>query len=125
MNSEGEPSEKPAFDLEERTALFGEAVIRFAKTIQCRPIGNMHKTIDFIGDLKSDGCFKWHTPSHGVQKCQKAFIFGVFMRFLWDGCENNSKKSCRHAIDQPDCPIRHQRWSKLLRGGRRRFQEGF
>jgi hypothetical protein len=48
---------------------------------QCRPIGNMHKTIDFIGDLKSDGCFKWHTPSHGVQKCQKAFIFGGFHAF--------------------------------------------
>jgi hypothetical protein len=48
---------------------------------QCRPIGNMHKTIDFIGDLKSDGCFKWHTPSHGVQKCQKAFIFGGFQAF--------------------------------------------
>jgi hypothetical protein len=55
--------------------------------IQCRPIGNMHKTIDFIGDLKSDGCFKWHTPSQGVQKCQKAFIFGGFQAFsmgrLW------------------------------------------
>ena len=49
--------------------------------IQCRPRGNMHKTIDFIGDLKSDGCFKWHTPSHGVQKCQKAFIFGGFQAF--------------------------------------------
>src|ERR1019366_3935989 len=49
--------------------------------VQCRPIGNMHKTIDFIGDLKSDGCFKWHTPSHGVQKCQKAFIFGGFQAF--------------------------------------------
>src|ERR1039458_6381815 len=61
----------------------------FVNSIQCRPIGNLHKTIDFIGDLKSDGCFKWHTPSHGVQKCQKAFIFGVFMRFLWDGCEFN------------------------------------
>jgi hypothetical protein len=41
----------------------------------------MHKTIDFIGDLKSDGCFKWHTPSHGVQKSQKAFIFGGFQAF--------------------------------------------
>jgi hypothetical protein len=51
------------------------------KPNQCRPIGNMHKTIDFIGDLKSDGCFKWHTPSHGVQKCQKAFIFGGFQAF--------------------------------------------
>src|ERR1019366_10393197 len=53
----------------------------FLKQIQCHPIGNMHKTIDFIGDLKSDGCFKWHTPSHGVQKCQKAFIFGGFHAF--------------------------------------------
>jgi len=31
--SNGEQSQKPAFDLEERTALFGEAVIHFAKTI--------------------------------------------------------------------------------------------
>src|ERR1017187_2128866 len=38
MNSEGEPSEKPAFDLEERTALFGEAVIRFAKIIPKNPV---------------------------------------------------------------------------------------
>ena len=38
MNSEGEPSEKLAFDLEERTALFGEAVIRFAKTIPKNPV---------------------------------------------------------------------------------------
>src|ERR1035441_9908108 len=63
----------------------------FFIVFQCRPIGNMHKTIDFIGDLKSDGCFKWHTPSHGVQKCQKAFIFGGFQAFsmgrlcLWFG----------------------------------------
>ena len=31
--SNGEQSQKPAFDLEERTALFVEAVIHFAKTI--------------------------------------------------------------------------------------------
>jgi four helix bundle protein len=31
--SNGEQPQKPAFDLEERTALFGEAVIHFAKTI--------------------------------------------------------------------------------------------
>jgi hypothetical protein len=63
--------------------LQGEApsIGSFAFFNQCRPIGNMHKTIDFIGDLKSDGCFKWHTPSHGVQKCQKAFIFGGFQAF--------------------------------------------
>jgi len=33
MSGDGEQSEKSAFDLEERTALFGEAVIRFAKKI--------------------------------------------------------------------------------------------
>jgi len=30
--------EKPAFDLEERTALFGEAVIQFAKRIPVNPV---------------------------------------------------------------------------------------
>jgi four helix bundle protein len=38
MSGDGEQSEKPAFDLEERTALFGEAVIQFAKTIPKNPV---------------------------------------------------------------------------------------
>ncbi|MGA3282974.1 MAG: four helix bundle protein [Verrucomicrobiota bacterium] len=36
--SGGEQSRKPGFDLEERTAAFGESVIRFAKTIPKNPI---------------------------------------------------------------------------------------
>src|ERR1039458_5082517 len=52
----------------------------------------MHKTIDFIGDLKSDGCFKWHTPSHGVQKCQKAFIVGGFQAFSMGRLCNKSTR---------------------------------
>jgi four helix bundle protein len=32
------PNDKPTFDLEERTAVFGEAVIRFAKTIPKNPV---------------------------------------------------------------------------------------
>jgi four helix bundle protein len=35
---DGEQMKKPAFDLEERTAQFGEAVIRFAKTISKNPV---------------------------------------------------------------------------------------
>jgi four helix bundle protein len=38
MSGDGEQSEKSAFDLEERTALFGEAVIRFAKKIPKNPV---------------------------------------------------------------------------------------
>ena len=38
MSDDGEQSEKSAFDLEERTALFGEAVIRFAKKISKNPV---------------------------------------------------------------------------------------
>jgi four helix bundle protein len=38
MSGDGEQSEKSAFDLEERTALFGEAVIRFAKKISKNPV---------------------------------------------------------------------------------------
>ena len=38
MSGDGEQSEKSAFDLEERTALFGEAVIRFAKNIPKNPV---------------------------------------------------------------------------------------
>jgi len=38
MSGEGEQSEKSAFDLEERTALFGEAVIQFAKKIPKNPV---------------------------------------------------------------------------------------
>jgi four helix bundle protein len=35
-----EPSDKPVYDLEERTARFGEAVIDFAKTIPQNPVTN-------------------------------------------------------------------------------------
>lgn len=31
-----------------------------------------------------------HTPSHSVQKCQKAFIFDAFMLFPWDGRDSAS-----------------------------------
>ena len=37
-DDKGEQPRKPGFDLEERTAVFGEAVIRFAKTIPKNPI---------------------------------------------------------------------------------------
>ena len=36
--SGGDQPQKPEFDLEERTAVFGEAVIRFAKTISKNPV---------------------------------------------------------------------------------------
>jgi four helix bundle protein len=35
-----EPDDKPVYDLEERTARFGEAVIDFAKTISQNPVTN-------------------------------------------------------------------------------------
>ena len=35
-----EPSDKPVYDLEERTARFGEAVIDFAKTMPQNPVTN-------------------------------------------------------------------------------------
>jgi four helix bundle protein len=38
MSGDGEQPEKSAFDLEERTALFGEAVIQFAKKIPKNPV---------------------------------------------------------------------------------------
>jgi four helix bundle protein len=37
-NSNGENGDRPAFDLEERTAAFGETVIRFARTIPKNPV---------------------------------------------------------------------------------------
>ena len=37
-NPNGGKEGRPAFDLEERTALFGEAVLRFAKTIPRNPV---------------------------------------------------------------------------------------
>ena len=37
---EGENARKPVFDLEERTARFGEAIIRFAKKIPLSPVNN-------------------------------------------------------------------------------------
>jgi four helix bundle protein len=38
--NDGEASSKPVFDLEERTARFGEAVIRFAKRIPRSPVND-------------------------------------------------------------------------------------
>jgi four helix bundle protein len=35
-----EPAQKPVYDLEERTAKFGEAIIRFAKKIPQNPVNN-------------------------------------------------------------------------------------
>jgi len=37
---EGDSAAKPTFDLEERTAKFGESIIRFAKTIPFSPVNN-------------------------------------------------------------------------------------
>lgn len=37
-NPNGQNGRRPVFDLEERTAVFGEAVIRFAKTIPKNPV---------------------------------------------------------------------------------------
>ena len=51
------------------------------KKIQCCPVENMLKTIDFIGDLKTGGCFNRHTPSHRTRSCQKALIFDGFHAF--------------------------------------------
>src|ERR1035438_4803492 len=44
------PNDKPTFDLEERTAVFGEAVIRFAKTIPKNPV-----TIPLISQIVRSG----------------------------------------------------------------------
>jgi four helix bundle protein len=48
-NSNG-PNDKPAFDLEERTAVFGEAVIRFARNIPKNPV-----TIPLISQIVRSG----------------------------------------------------------------------
>ena len=40
MPGETDRTEKPKFDLEERTAKFGEAIIRFAKKIPRSPVNN-------------------------------------------------------------------------------------
>ena len=50
----------------------------FLKPFQCHPIGNMLKTIDFIGDSKNGGHFNLHPPSHSLRSCQKALIFDGF-----------------------------------------------
>ena len=39
---EGDAAHKRAFDLEERTARFGEAIIRFAKRIPFNPVNNIN-----------------------------------------------------------------------------------
>ena len=46
----GDPSERHAFDLEERTAVFGEAIIRFCKKIPHEP-----ENIRLIGQLVGCG----------------------------------------------------------------------
>src|SRR5664280_1166535 len=51
------------------------------KETQCHPIGNMLKTIDFIGVFKIGGRFNRHTPSHSVWSWQKALIFDGFHAF--------------------------------------------
>jgi four helix bundle protein len=48
-NSNG-TNDKPAFDLEERTAVFGEAVIRFARNIPKNPV-----TIPLISQIVRSG----------------------------------------------------------------------
>jgi len=40
MTKDNQPADKPAYDLEERTALFGETVIAFAKLIPLSPLTN-------------------------------------------------------------------------------------
>lgn len=56
--------------------------------LHCRPIGNMRKTIDFIGDLKSNGHFLSGTLRPIAFKDVKRPLFSVvFMRFLWDDCD--------------------------------------
>ena len=49
MSGSDQP-QKPDFDLEERTAVFGEAVVRFAKTIPKNPV-----TAPLIGQLVRAG----------------------------------------------------------------------
>ena len=46
--------------------------------LQCRPIGNMLKTIDFIGVLKIGWRFNRPIPSYSIWSWQKAHIFGSF-----------------------------------------------
>jgi four helix bundle protein len=53
------PGNDHAFDLEERTALFGEAVIRFVKTIQKNPV-----TTPLISQLVRSG------TSIGANNCE-------------------------------------------------------
>ena len=48
--SGGEQSGKPKFDLEERTAVFGEAVVRFAKKVPQNPV-----TIPLISQIVRSG----------------------------------------------------------------------
>ena len=42
------------------------------------PIGNMLKTIDFIGDFELHDSKKWLIPSHSTKKRQKRPIFEGF-----------------------------------------------
>ncbi len=50
MSGDGDQPKKPAFDLEERTAQFGEAVICFAKTVPRNPV-----TLPLISQLVRAG----------------------------------------------------------------------
>jgi hypothetical protein len=57
---------------------------------QCHPIGNMLKTLDFIGVLKTGGLTAaLHRIALGVGK--KPLFSRVFMRFQWD---DGAPKSC-------------------------------
>jgi len=47
-----EPDVPPTYDLEERTAHFGEAVIDFAKTIRQGPTTPHHQPIDWCGNKR-------------------------------------------------------------------------
>jgi four helix bundle protein len=71
--AEGESGNKKVYDLEERTAKFGEAVIRFAKSVPGGPV-----TMPLIGQLVRSG------TSVGANYCEAD--------------ESGTKKEFRHRI---------------------------
>jgi hypothetical protein len=54
----------------------------FYKHSHSHLMGNMIKTIDFIGDFELHGSKKRLIPSHGTKKRQRRPIFEVFLEFL-------------------------------------------
>ena len=50
MTGNSDQSGRPEFDLEERTAVFGETIVRFAKKIPCNPV-----TISLISQIVRSG----------------------------------------------------------------------